>query len=377
MKALSALQAVQTALYRLAQSCDEADLRRQFHPDLSPLGWHLGHCVHTERLWLRERLLGEACSDADLYQPERSPKTRRGERLPARDRLLDWARRLQSEHLALLAAPPARARRHPLMRGDYLVWFLAQHHAQHVETMRMVLAQREAGRDWTGARGAPLPPQRPQPPLSLLPGGEYLIGNDDVRAFDNERPPRQVRLRPVRLARRLATNGEYLAFLEHGHHQRRHWSAAGWAWRRTQTSPLPEHWRRNADGDWLELTPDGPRPLAADGPVLGLNHYEAAAFAAWAGGRLPHECEWEAAARLGLLDDIGGAWEWCGNRFHPYPGFRAFPYDGYSLPWFDGRHYVLRGASPHTVPWLRRPALRNYYQADKRHIFAGVRVIFD
>jgi iron(II)-dependent oxidoreductase len=71
------------------------------------------------------------------------------------------------------------------------------------------------------------------------------------------------------------------------------------------------------------------------------------------------------------------AWEWCRNRFHPYPGFRAFPYDGYSLPWFDGYHYTLRGGSPYTLPWIRRASFRNFYAADKRHVFAGCRLAFD
>jgi len=380
MNALSALRETQSALRTVIEQCREVDLYRQFHPDLSPLGWHFGHCVFVEIVWLRERVLGDdhfAQEFADLYLPERSPKGERGNRLPPREALLGWARQLQCQHARLLADPPQRLRRHPLMRDDYLVWFLAQHHAQHLEIMRMVMAQRAATEQHGMAVAAPLALRRPSPPRVVLPAGDYRIGNNDCRAFDNEQPPRRARIAAVELAARLASNAEYLAFLDDGHPQRRFWSEAGWRWRQSQQDHLPEHWRRDAQGNWLQLTPSGPRPLAPDDPVLGINHHEAAAFAAWAGGRLPHEYEWEAAATLGLLRDAGGAWEWCRNRFHPYPGFRAFPYDGYSLPWFDGGHYSLRGGSPFTMPWLRRPSFRNFYQADKRHVFAGVRLAFD
>ena len=38
----------------LAEQLDEDSFRRQFHPELSPLGWHLGHCTYTECYWLQE-----------------------------------------------------------------------------------------------------------------------------------------------------------------------------------------------------------------------------------------------------------------------------------------------------------------------------------
>ena len=121
---------------------------------------------------------------------------------------------------------------------------------------------------------------------------------------------------------------------------------------------------------------NGPYELAADTAVHGINHYEASACAAWAGARLPHEYQWEAAHRSRQLDDVGRAWEWCANSFHPYNGFSAFPYEGYSTPWFDGTHYSLRGASLHTRPELRRASFRNFYTAEKRHIFAGLRLVY-
>lgn len=121
----------------------------------------------------------------------------------------------------------------------------------------------------------------------------------------------------------------------------------------------------------------GTRDLAADDPVSGVNHHEASAFARWAGARLPHEYEWESAARRRLLERSGAVWEWCANVFHPYIGFAAFPYEGYSVPYFDGRHFTLRGGSRLTQAPIRRPTFRNYYTAEKRHICAGIRLVFD
>ena len=99
--------------------------------------------------------------------------------------------------------------------------------------------------------------------------------------------------------------------------------------------------------------------------------------AAWADARLPHEFEWEAAADLGLLQNIGYVWEWCSNALSPYPGFQAFPYDRYSTPWFDDHHLVLRGGSLYTDPGLRRNSFRNFFEPHVRHHFGGLRLAFD
>jgi iron(II)-dependent oxidoreductase len=129
----------------------------------------------------------------------------------------------------------------------------------------------------------------------------------------------------------------------------------------------------------------GAYDLPGDAAVSGISYYEAQAYVQWlkqtrpdsfADVRLPHEYEWEIARRLQLLEDCGQAWEWCSNTFHPYPGFQAFPYDRYSKAWFDGNHFTLRGGSLQTRPAIKRPAFRNFYNADKRHIFAGLRLAY-
>ncbi len=82
-------------------------------------------------------------------------------------------------------------------------------------------------------------------------------------------------------------------------------------------------------------------------------------------------------AEPALMHSTGTAWEWCANTFFPYEGFRAFPYERYSCPWFDDGHYTLKGSSPYSGATVSQPSFRNFYQPEKRHIFAGLRLASD
>lgn len=354
--------------------------QQQFHPDLSPSGWHLGHCVFTENYWIREVIEEQPIDpdDRDLYVPEFSPKPKRGGRLPSFRPLLDWAQQQQRENLRRFTR--LTGRQHPLLKAGYLGTFLIQHYAQHYETLCQVRAQRQLQHARPAAIRAPLKPSVPFAMATTeLPAGEYSVGQaNPKRPYDNEHPAHSVRLTGCRLAKQPASNADFLAFIQDGGYSRSElWSAAGWRWRRQQGIEHPCYWQRDEKGRWYGVGPGGTYRLRPGQPVYGLSYYEAAAFARWAGGRLPHEHEWEAAAALGLLEQKGQVWEWCANPFRPYDGFQAYPYDGYSLPYFDEAHFVLRGGSALTCRVIKRPSFRNYYEADKRHIFAGVRPAFD
>ncbi len=356
-------------------SCQE--LRRQYHPDLSPVGWHIGHCALTECYWLREVVLGEPPPDESLhalYFPEHSRKDRRAAALPPRDELLAWAERTHRDSRALATELAERMPDHALLRDGYLLDFLAQHYAQHLETMAYVLAQRARNAD---APEAPTIEPAPRSPLFegvTLAGGRFVVGSDALAAYDNEQPSHEVNLAPTTLARDPVSNAEFLAFVEDGGYRRPElWTTAGWEWREASAIELPAFWC-GEPGRRYERTAEGPRVLDADAPVAGLGFWEADAYARWAGARLPHEHEWEVLASNGALRGVGQAWEWCANALFPYPGFRAFPYDGYSMPWFDGNHFVLRGGSEYTRGAVRRVSFRNFYEPDKRHLFAGLRL---
>lgn len=373
---MNELETIRETTVELAAGLGAAGFSRHFHPELSPLGWHLGHTAFMEQYWLREIMLGEPAREAEhrYYFPENNHKETRGRKLASMEAELHQARRRHRDAAALLNAPPARLRAHPLFADAYIHSFLWQHYAQHLETMRMI----HQAAHLADHRPAPVIPRQAatmnEPDWAVVLPGSYPVGDDHVDCYDNEQPRHPARLDGYRIARYPVTNGEYLAFMDDAGYTRPElWDESGWAWCRRTQAVAPYHWRTTGAG-WYAVGTGGSYPLDPAAPVSGISHHEARAFAVWAGARLPHEHEWETARRLDLLQQTGHAWEWCDNPLFPYPGFRAFPYEGYSCPWFDGRHFVLRGGSEHTEPELKRAALRNFHEPDKRHIFAGMRL---
>ena len=350
------LERLQETLCALVGALDEDSCRARYHPALSPVGWHLRHCVFVEALWIRERMLGDDRLTAPLAAsclPEHAPKDARAAALPPRDELVAWARATMAENRALLAAAP----RHRLARDGYLRAFLTAHIGQHLETVRLALTARRLAEDPVWRVREVLRPRPADTRWHRVPAGHAVVGAADGFAYDNERPPLRARLRAFAIAARPLDNATYLACMK------------------ARGGPAPPFgWRRDARGAWYGITGDGPADLDPAAPVTGIGWHDARACARWAEARLPHEYEWEHAARRGVLEGVGEAWEWCANRFHPYPGFRAHPYREYSTPWFDARHAVLRGGARDTAAENRRPSFRNFFAPESRHIGAGVRL---
>ena len=375
----TSLADLQRKLLAEAATIDGEQFRTQYHPLLSPIGWHLRHCVFVEALWIRERLRGDASMTAPLVEeclPERAPKSTRGRTLPDRAALLEWAETVMAENLDLLADAPARARTAWLRRDDYVSHFLIHHHAQHLETIRMARTARAITDAAPFVAVRPLVAGDPAWAWREISGSAHRIGAGEGFAFDNEAPAHTVALAAFAIAATPVDNAHFLAFIDDGGYRTPSlWSPSGWQWRHSEKIAHPYGWRRDAAGEWFGFGPSGPHDLDPAAAVFGLCHHEAAAFATWAGAVLPHENQWEVAARTGALSRIGEGWEWCANTFHPYPGFRFKPYREYSMPWFDDQHYVMRGASRHTEPMIARPSFRNYYLAEARHQFAGLRLV--
>lgn len=376
---LARLRKVQQRLLRTTKALSETDLRTQFHPDLSAIGWHLGHCNFIENYWIHETTQNNKIFTQGhhwFYFPERNEKRLRGKRLPKLKKLFEQTEREFEHNLLLLAGTTGDLLDHPLFENEYLERFLVQHHCQHMETISMALTQRAIARH----RHHFFPQRKliahiPEPEYAEIPEGMYLIGGDDINAYDNELPQHRELVKPFCIARLPVSNADYLSFIEHdGYNNKSLWGDEGWQWKKANGITQPNHWRKDARGWWYGLCENGPYELLAQDPVHGISHHEAAAFANWVGARLPHELEWEVATRSAAIADTGKVWEWCANEFYPYKGFKAFPYDEYSKPWFDGKHAVLRGASWYTSSDIRRPSFRNFYTKDKRHIFAGLRL---
>jgi len=207
-------------------------------------------------------------------------------------------------------------------------------------------------------------------------GGSFRRGGDQSRGFvfDNERQASVVRVAPFAIDAQAVDNAAFLAFVDAGGYERAHyWSDAGRAWLMGQERSAPRYWAR--DGETWHVRRFGRRfTLDPHEPVRHVSLYEAQAFCAWAGRRLPLEDEWEFAATEGQSAGFhwGQVWEWTASGFLPYPGFAPDRYQDYSAPWFGSRQ-VLRGASFATPARLRAPQFRNFFTPERDDVFAGFR----
>jgi ergothioneine biosynthesis protein EgtB len=231
-------------------------------------------------------------------------------------------------------------------------------------------------------------------------GGLVEIGHrGEEFSFDNELPLHQQFVQPFRLADRLVTNAEWMAFMQDGGYRRAEfWLSDGWAHVQTDGWEAPFYWTE-IDGVWFEHTLNGTWPVDPALPVCHISHYEADAYAAWAGKRLPTEAEWEVAAQgsadvpANLADTnsfhpqsatapngrlrqmLGDCWEWTSSAYLPYPGFRAAPgaVGEYNGKFMSGQ-MVLRGGCALTPPGHTRISYRNFFPAGARWPLTGLRL---
>jgi iron(II)-dependent oxidoreductase len=208
-------------------------------------------------------------------------------------------------------------------------------------------------------------------------GGPCTLGSSSMDArsrfvFDNEQWSHEVTLAPFAIASRPVTQGEFAAFVDDGGYVRdAFWPTAARAWRDRAGRTLPAYWRRETGGFECRGF-DAWQPIDPHAPMCHVCAYEAEAWCAWAGRRLPTEAEWERAALAGVLAVPSGVWEWTSTAFGPYPGFVPGPYAEYSAPWF-GDHRVMHGGSWATRARLVHPRFRNFYTPDRHDPFVGFR----
>jgi iron(II)-dependent oxidoreductase len=254
-----------------------------------------------------------------------------------------------------------------------------------------------------------------------VPAGACTIGAPARGfAYDNERPRHRTDVRGYQIARTPITNATYLTFVEGGGYERREWwSEEGWAWKEQYDITRPGAWTADLAAEWRlgRLS-----PLRPDRPVVHVSWFEADAFARAHGARLPTEVEWEKAATwdqeaevarpypwgaerpvpgrhanldqlgcgtapagahpegaspCGCLGMLGDVWEWTASAFDGYSGFVAHPYREYSEVFFGDSYRVLRGGSWATRTRVATPTFRNWDYAQRRQIFAGLRIARD
>ena len=424
---MSTREALVTELTRARQRTlrlverDDAELFRQYDPLMSPLVWDLAHIGWQEELWL---LRGNDPRKPGMLEPRI-------------ERCYDAFANPRASRVELPLLPPTDARSYcstvrdkALNRLDALpddedvftFGLVVSHENQHDETMLQALNLR-SGPALLDA-GTPLPAGRPGVAGTsvLVPGGPFVLGvdaADEPYSLDNERSAHVVDLPSFRIGRVPVTNGEWRTFIaDGGYRESRWWSERGWQHRRTADLTAPQFWNL-ADGTrtrfgHVEDIPD-------DEPVQHVTYFEAEAYAAWAGARLPTEEEWEkacawdpvagrrrrfpwgasepnaavanlggealrpapvgaypnGASAYGAEQMLGDVWEWTSSPIRPWPGFTPMLYEQYTQPFFGGDYRVLRGGAWAVAPGILRPSFRNWDHTIRRQIFSGVRLAWN
>ncbi|WP_326542101.1 ergothioneine biosynthesis protein EgtB [Pseudorhodoferax sp.] len=397
---LERLQAVRAHSLALAAPLSAEDQCVQSMPDASPTKWHLAHTSwFFEAVVLRPLWPGYAAFDARFFYLFNSYYEALGPRHPRPQRGL-LTRPSAAEVLAYRQHVDAALLR-LCCEADTDGWALAapllelglQHEQQHQELLLTdalhALSCNPLLPAYAPAGATPLRLVREQPaPLHWLRCPEAIveIGHAGAGfAFDNEGPRHRRLLPAYEIADRLVHCGDYLRFIEDGGYRRAGlWLSDGWAQVQAQGWQAPPYWlapgdpRAPSEG-WQVFGLDGVQPLDPAAPVAQLSFYEAAAYAEWAGARLPTEFEWEAASgRAGLRDMAGQVWQWTRSSYEPYPGFRplAGAVGEYNGKFMVGQ-IVLRGGSLATPPGHARPSYRNFFPPSARWQFSGLRLARD
>ncbi|MEO5966654.1 MAG: ergothioneine biosynthesis protein EgtB [Ferruginibacter sp.] len=204
--------------------------------------------------------------------------------------------------------------------------------------------------------------------------GLYEVGFEgEGFCWDNELSRHYEYFQDFEISKSLVTVGEYLEFIKDGGYSNfTHWHSDGWAWVQENKIVSPMYWHI-IDNEWHEYTLSGLQKLNLSKPVCHVSFYEASAYAAWKGMRLPTEFEWEIAAPKFKW---GKRWEWTNSAYLPYPGFKKA---AGAIGEYNGKfminQMVLRGASEITPKDHSRITYRNFFQPNLRWQYTGIRLV--
>jgi ergothioneine biosynthesis protein EgtB len=384
---IEAFRAVRDETERRAAPLSPEDQVVQSMPDASPAKWHRAHTT-----WFFEQfLLGVHCPGYKPFHPDYAflfnsyyvsagPRHTRAQRglltRPGAEEIGAYRAHVDAAMLDFLASADDAT----LATVAPLIEVGLNHEQQHQELMLTdilhAFAQNPVAPAYDPDWRAPAATQSGDAWVTL-PEGIHSIGHSgDGFHFDNETPAHRALVGPVKLARQLVTNAEWLEFIaDGGYRTPTLWLMDGFAAVEREGWEAPGHWRA-ADGQWQIMTLGGLRPIDPAAPVCHVSYYEADAFARWKGLHLPTEMEWEIAARPGQLDDAFGiVWQWTRSAYSPYPGYRAT--EG-ALGEYNGKfmvnQLVLRGSSLATPHGHSRVSYRNFFYPHHRWQFCGLRL---
>ena len=259
-----------------------------------------------------------------------------------------------------------------------------EHRLMHAETFAYIMHnlsyEQKASPVPAKTNGAAPAPVRE---MIAIPAGRAELGRDPEDGFgwDNEFRAHTADVPAFAISRYKVTNGDYLEYV------------------RTGAEP-PFFWLERG-GRWFYRGMFSELPLPLDCPVY-VTWRQADAYARWRGCRLPSEAQFHRAAGNppargnfdfrhwdpipvtsetnghtdGPRQMYGNGWEWTSTVFAPFPGFEPFPfYTNYSAPFFDGDHYVLKGASPRTAACFLRSSFRNWFRPEYPYLYATFRLV--
>ncbi|MFV3127294.1 ergothioneine biosynthesis protein EgtB [Niveispirillum sp. KHB5.9] len=402
-------QTVRTRTEALIDGLSDADATVQSMDDASPAKWHLAHTTwFFETMVLAPHACGYRVFDpafdflfnsyyetlgARLARPRRGMLTR-----PSLSVILDYRRHVTDGITALLTGGVPKAVADLIELGCH-------HEQQHQELLLTDILHLFAQNPLAPCFREPGPALAAAAPSAVrfipFKGGITRIGHaGQCFAFDCEAPGHDILIEPFRLADRLVTNAEWLAFIaDGGYRDPLLWLSDGWAAVKEGGWAAPLYWQER-DGAFQTMTLHGRQPVEPAAPVTHVSYFEADAFATWAGKRLPTEVEWEHAAaplaiagnfagseRLapapataadGLRQMFGDVWEWTRSAYLPYPRFRpaAGAVGEYNGKFMSGQ-FVLRGGSCATPEGHVRATYRNFFPPHARWQFSGLRLAED
>ncbi len=384
---IATFRTVRDETERRAAPLSPEDQLVQSMPDASPAKWHRAHVTwFWEQFVLVDHAAGYTPYHPDYaflfnsYYVSAGPRHARAQRghltRPGADEVTAYRRHVDAEVVKYLqtADEATLASLVPLLEVGF------NHEQQHQELMLTDILHAFAQNpippaydaDWRSPK-----PERSGSDWMSLNEGIHTIGHaGDSFHFDNEKPTHRALVGPVKLARNLVTNAEWLAFMQAGGYREAGlWLMDGFAQATNEAWEAPGHWRL-VDGEWRIMTLGGLQPVDPDAPVCHVSYYEADAFARWSGKHLPTEMEWEVAVRAGQLNDAFGiVWQWTRSSYSPYPGYRAI---AGALGEYNGKfmvnQLVLRGSSLATPEGHSRVTYRNFFYPHHRWQFTGLRL---